>query len=337
MQSPPVTTGAVSPFPPSITQPHKPEMMHNHPPVPLYTPSTTTAATTYSVHDHHRSLSLPTIFTPPTVSPAPAPTSHVDPVSTPDIHQASITAGQDNITQPPGYLGQPLFDLKNHSFEPVRTHNGHGVRSTAEIGDHLDHHGHTEPQIFHPVHQPMPNGIHSTTPPVGNITPPLGIQHPGRKSPLPKGTRALSPHPAIPVAPMPSHPIMTSTLTHPAMPITSTLAHPTSMNNAANINPIAIKPGVITSPAPPRVGHFQPSVPPPQIQPHIATPPAARTPTPPSGLTPPLASRSTGSTPRCLSPEEDDSGMSDEEGLKATIDALNDVIQKFTLEVCRII
>lgn len=349
MQSSPVTTGNVSTVPPSVTPPQQPKMMHNHhastPPVALYTPSQT--STTHGQGLDHRSHSLPEIYMPTVV-----PNMHyVEPVSTPDINAASsnINPNPQQTMQPQGFLGQPLFALKDHSFEPVKTHNDSGVRSTAEIGHHLDDHSDQSSQIFHPVPQHVSNGIHNAAPPVGHITPPMGTTQHGRVSPFSKHARAISPHPSIPVAP-PSNPAMTlppschpammltqssnPVMAVPTMAVTSSLGHSTGMSVTSTSSLHGgIGHGISTNPPP--VSHLtphQPHVSP--IPPIIPTlPVATSTPSQPStGMKP--GSLSASSTPRCLSPEEDNTdGLNDEEGLKATIDALNDVIQKYNLQV----
>jgi len=361
--SSPVTTGNVTGLPPSTTPPQQPKVLHTHhtsapPPVTMYTPQqtttgnyhgqqTTTAHHHHGHNEHHRSHSLPTLFMPAALPDLNNPPHHVEPVSTPEINSvlSDVNASTEPTQQAPGYLGQPLFALKDHSFEPVKTHNDSGVRSTAEIGDHLD--DHSETQIFHPVPQHVGNGIMHSTPPMGHITPPKSTTQTGRVSPFSKPARAISPHPAIPVAPPTNTTMPLTPSPLPVMPITapSFPTMPITQSNHMAVQTLA----VTTSSLPPPMGMAVTSAPsihgvagssvnhltPHQPPPIPTVPVGSTTPTPPrTVMSGPPGSLSTGSTPRCLSPEDENTDISDEEGLKATIDALNDVIQKYKLEVC---
>ena len=263
----------------------------------LYTPPPVTAAPHVS-----------NIFTPPPVVPAAFTRS----ISTPSFNSETVTqAGQspaylaqpensrtlhthakstDNIS---GSLGQPLFDLKDHSFEPVRTAPFHSIRSNAEIGDHCDDHhsdNHTcsSPQIFHPITPPVTTApsvpsYQATQPaalPLGHVTPPPLLQY-----------------------------------QPPVGQVTPPLYHVHRH-----------------SPVPPTVPSQGTGVPPV----HSTTPPL-----PPGNHIPPTGSLSAGNTPRSTSPSSQEkngnavSAMDDSQGLKVTMDALQDVINKLhdTLEV----
>ena len=259
------------------------------------------------------------LYTPPPVTTAPLGSAILSPpipatftrsISTPSFSNGTVTnAGQtphsphnansgtvhakstDNLS---GNLGNPLFDLKDHSFEPVRTAPLHSIRSTAEIGDHLDDHhdNHGSPQIFHPITPPVtiapsvPSypATQPSVPPLGHVTPP---------PPLPY-------QPPVGHVTPPLYPV------HAHSPVPPTI--PTQGSGVAKQLPAVHS----MTPPPPPGNHIAPSV-----------------------------SLSAGNTPRSTSPSGQDkngdsvSVMDDKEGLKVTMDALQDVINKLqdTLEV----
>lgn len=263
---------------------------------PVYTPPPVTTTPLVSnilsppVPAHFtRSTSTPS-FTSDVVSSGGESTVHSTQIASSGTVHAKST---ENLS---GKLGQPLFDLKDHSFEPVRTAHLHSIRSTAEIGDHLidDHHDHhASPQIFHPITPPVTTApsvpsyeaTSPAVPPLGHVTPP---------PPLPY-------HPPVGhVTPPPLYPV------HGQSPIPPT---------------IPIQGGGVANQLPPV---------------HSMTPP------PPPGNRVVLAgSLSAGNTPRSTSPSGAENNgdsvhaVDDKEGLKITMDALQDVINKLhdTLEV----
>lgn len=250
--------------------------------------------------------SMQPLYTPPPVMTTPIPAAFTRSTSTPSFSSETVNTSVTTTQMPPrlqtpsqgpvharstdclsGNLGQPLFDLKNHSFEPVRT--AHSIRSNAVIGDRLDHEdSHIEPQIFHPIapsitaapsvpsYQAQPQPI----PPVGHATPPP-----------PFGCRAMPP-------------------LYPAQcqsPIQAII--PTQGNGVLTGNqPL---PGQSMTPPPPPGNHIS----------HAG-------------------SLSAGSTPRSVSPFSQEtsgdtsSAVDDNTGLKITMNALQDVINKLqdTLE-----
>lgn len=334
LHSSPMNQGSTSPRPHNTTPPMHSKISHTPhttaPVVPLYTPPTT-----HSYQTHDRSHSLPSILM-PSPSPVPPGVPHISSSSSlstgavPDIVKGPSPVPNSDT---PTHLGQPLFHLKSHSFEPVKTHNESGVRSTADLGDHLDGHtnGNHHPQIFHPTPYHSVNGQPASTntvPPVPtHITPSPGLTTAPpvcHVSHIPTTTATMTSQPGIPsAAPFPGG-LGHGVSSHPPPSITPPLAHFTpSITNPPHVGHTTPPPPVTNTLPPFPVGHRTP------------------TPTPPTQLmlaAPAPGSLSTGSTPRCLSPEEngvDDgvSEMSDEEGLKATMDALNDVIQKCHLKV----
>lgn len=231
-----------------------------------------------------RSISTPSFTDAATSNTSQAAVNSSQALNSPTVHAKST----DNLS---GNLGQPLFDVKNHNFEPVRTAPLHSIRSTAEISDHLDDHhdSHSSPQIFHPITPPLTTATgpllpQPSIPPLGHVTPP----------------------PSLPYQPPVGH------ITPPLYPVHS--QSPTPPAVAANGN------GVV---------NHSPAV-------HSMTPP----PPPGNHVTPP-ASLSAGSTPRSTSPSGQEKNgdsvnlMDDQEGLKVTMDALQDVVEKLkdTLEV----
>ena len=259
---------------------------------PLYTPPPPVTTTAPVVSNLLGAPSIPAVFTRSISTPSftDAATSNATPAGV-NSSQAlnSPTAHAKSADDLSGNLGQPLFHLKNHSFEPVRTAPLHSIRSTAEISDHLDDHhdSHSSPQIFHPITQPAttsagPLLTQPSMPPLGHVTPPLPYQPP------------------------------VGHITPPLFPVHS--QSPTPPTTASNGN------GVINHSS---AGH-------------------SMTPPPPPGnhVTPP-ASLSAGSTPRSTSPAGQEkngdtvNSMDDQEGLKVTMDALQDVVDKLkdTLEV----
>lgn len=261
---------------------------------PLYTPPPVTTA---PLGSNIMSPPLPATFTRSTSTPSlgsgtvtsagHAPSHSLQSANSGTVHAKST----DNLS---GNLGGPLFDLKNHSFEPVRTAHLHSIRSTAEIGDHLDDHrdSHSSPQIFHPITPPVTTAPSAPSyqamppyvPPLGHVTPP----------------------PPLPYQPPVGH------VTPPLYPV----------NGQSPVPPVVPNQGG-------GVASQLPAV-------HSMTPP----PPPGNHITPPL-SLSAGNTPRSTSPSgQEKSGdsvsmMDDKEGLKVTMDALQDVINKLhnTLEV----
>lgn len=257
---------------------------------PLFTPAPVTT-TSPLVNCNLMAPSIPTMFT--------------RSVSTPSFTDAGTASSSDasvNLTQsinPPGAhasakstenlsgnLGQPLFALKDHSFEPIRTAPLHSIRSTAEISDHFDDH-HSSPQIFHPATPPVtkatampsyqdnPLLTQPSIPPLGHVTPP----------------------PSLPSQPPVGH--TTPPLYHRQSPVPGT--------KLPQGNGVAVHPPM---------GHS--GTPPPLPGNHIS----------------PSASLSAGSTPRSMSPSGEEknvvtsSSVDDQEGLKITMDALQDVINK---------
>lgn len=231
-----------------------------------------------------RSISTPSFTDAATSNASQATVNSSQSLNSPTVHAKST----NNLS---GNLGQPLFDLKNHSFEPVRTAPLHSIRSTAEISDHLDDHhdSHSSPQIFHPITPPVTTAAglvlaQPSVPPLGHVTPP----------------------PPLPYQPPVGH------VTPPLYPVHG--QSPTPPAVAPNGN------GVVNhSPA----GHSM--TPPPPLGNHV---------TPPASL-------SAGNTPRSTSPSGQEknsdslNSMDDQEGLKVTMDALQDVVDKLkdTLEV----
>jgi hypothetical protein len=235
-----------------------------------------------------------------TFSPNMTSTTSLNTSITPDVVRSPSPVP---TTDGPTHLGQPLFALKDHSFEPVKTHNESGVRSTADLGDHLDDHTHgsQHPEIFHPTPYPVSNGLHTSTTSIPNV-------------------------PGIPSA----------TTFHGGIGHGTSSYHPPSISPPLPVRHFT--PATANPPSHPHVGHVTPPPPVTASLPPLF-PAGHRTPTPPnpSTLVAP-GSLSTGSTPRCLSPEQNgvDDGSSDlsnEEGLKATMDALDDVIKKYHLKV----
>ena len=258
---------------------------------PLYTPPPVTTAPLVNniytpptiPHAFTRSVSTPT-FSSETVTNAGQPSAHLEPTANTGAVHAKST---DNL---PGNLGHPLFDLKDHSFEPVRTAHLHSIRSTAEIGDHLDDHhdNHSSPQMFHPITPPVTTApsipSYQATPPtvplLGHVTPP----------------------PPLPYQPPVGHVTPPLYRAHHQSPIPPTV--PTQGSGVPAVHSM-------TPPPPPGK--------------HIAHP----------------GSLSAGNTPRSTSPSGQEknrdsvSTLDDKEGLKVTMDALQDVINKLhdTLEV----
>ena len=295
--SSPVNPGNI-PHPHNTTPPLHSKMSHTPhttaPAVPLYTPPATD-----SIHTHNRTHSLPSIFM-PSPSPVPPGIPHVSSSSSLSTGVVpEVVKGPSPVppSDTPTHLGQPLFHLKDHSFEPVKTHNDSGVRSTADLGDHLDDHmnGNDHPQIFHPTPH-IANGHPATTnivPPVqtpiapsmGYITTPPKGPPVGHVTPIATTTPIMSTQPGIPSTASYPGGLTSGAPSHPPPSITPPLAHFTP--------PIS---------NPPHVGHITPvtnTLPP--------FPVGHRTPTPPTQpilAAPPQGSLSTGSTPRCLSPEE---------------------------------
>ena len=238
-----------------------------------------------------RSISTPS-FTDAVVSTtSQGSVNLVQAVNSPTVHAKST----ENLS---GNLGQPLFALKNHSFEPVRTAPLHSIRSTAEISDHLDDHhdSHSSPQIFHPITPPV-----TTAASVPNFQDVPPITQPSI-SPI----GHVTPPPPLPYQPPVGH------MTPPLYPIHGQSPVPPTISPQEN-GPVSHLPAA-----------------------HSMTPP----PPPVNHGAPPL-SLSAGNTPRSTSPsgqeKNDDnvSSMDDQEGLKVTMDALQDVVDKLkdTLEV----
>ena len=250
--------------------------------------------------------STQSLYTPPPVMTTPVPAAFTRSTSTPSFSSETVNTSVTATQMPPplltpsqgttharstdclsGNLGQPLFDLKNHSFEPVRT--AHSIRSNAVIGDRLDHEdSHVEPQIFHPIAPPT-----TTVPSVPSYqAQPQPIQALGHATPPPPlGCHAMPP-------------------LYPAQCQSSIQAIiPTQGNGGVN-QPL---PGQSMTPPPPPGNHIS----------HAG-------------------SLSAGSTPRSVSPFSQEtsgdtsSSVDDKEGLKITMNALQDVINKLqdTLEVC---
>lgn len=236
-----------------------------------------------------RSISTPSFTDPVVTNTNQAPVHSALAVNPPAVHVHAKST--DNLS---GNLGQPLFALKDHSFEPVRTAPLHSIRSTAEISDHLDYHhdhSHSSPQIFHPITPPVTTTVPNyqdgplltqpSIPPLGHVTPP---------PPLPYQPVGHITPPLYPV--------------HGHSPIATTIP---SQSNGVMKHPPA--------------GH---SMTPPPLHGNHAAPPV---------------SLSAGNTPRSTSPSDKNgdtvSSMDDQEGLKVTMDALQDVINKLqdTLEV----
>lgn len=230
-----------------------------------------------------RSVSSPS-FSSETVNTCAAPTHSQPPPPLPPLpSQGTVHARSTESLS--GSLGRPLFDLKDHSFEPVRT--AHSIRSNAEIDDHLDHqYSHSTPQIFHPITPPM-----ATTPTVPSYqaAPPSFVPTLGHATPPP-----LVGHVTPPLYPVQGQ--------SPILPMV-----PTQGGGVIN-QPI---PGQSMTPPPPQGNHAS----------HAG-------------------SLSAGSTPRSTSPSGQEtksnnvSTVDDIEGLKITMDALQDVIYKLqnTLE-----
>lgn len=227
--------------------------------------------------------------------------------------RAPTVTGSSNCAS---HIGQPLFSVQSHQYEPVKTADSMAnIRSTAEISDHLDvHHGQpsTMPQIFHPIVQPQ---ISATQPSYqGNLFPVQPVVPIGHISPTPLAPSSVPFQPNPPVG----H------ITPPPPPLNPRTMSPLPSSNPQPQFPVSqMMPPVIGNSAD-MVGHITPPPPPP----------------PPTCLTPPMLSSANGSnhtTPRSSSPpnqdkdSSDDSGneMDDEEGLKATLDALQDVIDKY--------
>lgn len=268
---------------------------------PLFTPPPPVTTTAPVVSNLLGAPSMPAVFTRSISTPSftdavTSNTSQGSVNSTQAVNSSTVHAkSTENIS---GNLGQPLFDLKNHSFEPVRTAPLHSIRSTAEISDHLDDHHdiHGSPQIFHPIAPPVTTAAAGPNYPEGPLLtqpsiPPLGH---------------VTPPPPLPYQPPVGH------ITPPLYPVHGQSPIPPAVSPHGN--------GVVNHPPP---GH-------------------SMTPPPPPGnhVTPP-ASLSAGNTPRSTSPsgqeKNDDSvdSMDDQEGLKVTMDALQDVVDKLkdTLEV----
>ncbi|XP_078371071.1 uncharacterized protein LOC144654719 isoform X2 [Oculina patagonica] len=231
-----------------------------------------------------RSISTPSFTDAAVSNTSQASVNSVQAMNSPTVHAKST----DDL---PGNLGGPLFDLKNHSFEPVRTAPLHSIRSTAEISDHLDdhHYSHSSPQIFHPITPPLttaatvpnyqegPLVTQPSIPPLGHVTPP----------------------PPLPFQPPVGH------ITPPLYPVHGQSPIPPTISPQGN--------GV--------VNHLPAG--------HSMTPPP-----PPGNHVAPPVSLSAGNTPRSTSPSGQDknedpvSSMDDQEGLKVTMDALQDVVEK---------
>ena len=225
--------------------------------------------------------------------------------------RAPTVTGSSNCAS---HIGQPLFSVQSHQYEPVKTADSMAnIRSTAEISDHLDvHHGQpsTMPQIFHPIVQPQ---ISATQPSYqGNLFPVQPVVPIGHISPTPLAPSSVPFQPNPPVG----H------ITPPPPPLNPRTMSPLPSSNPQPQFPVSQMMPPVTGNSADMVGHI--------------TPP----PPPPTCLTPPMLSSANGSnhtTPRSSSPpnqdkdSSDDSGneMDDEEGLKATLDALQDVIDKY--------
>ena len=267
---------------------------------PLYTPPPVTT-TAPLVSNNLSAPSIPTMFTRSISTPSftdavianssEAIVNSTQAVNPPAVHAKST----ENLS---GNLGQPLFALKDHSFEPVRTAPLHSIRSTAEISDHFDDHhdNQSSPQIFHPITPPvttataMPNYPDSplltqpSIPPLGHVTPP---------PPLPS-------QPPVGQVTPPLYPVRRQSPVPPTMP--------PQVNGVAKHPPMG----------------------------HSMTPPP-----PPGNHVSPPVSLSAGNTPRSTSPSGEEkngvalSSVDDQEGLKITMDALQDVVNKLqdTLEV----
>ena len=267
-----------------------------------------------------RSVSAPSLSNESSTNINQAPTNMA-----PCTNVASL---QTSIVQPSEKLiGQPLFDLKNHSYDPVVTAPLHSIRSTAEISDQCDdHHDHTSPQIFHPVippvttnsiinsyqegtivTQPCPPSLHASPQIFNPITTPI-------TPPVTTGNMASTyqdggtlPQPGL----SPSLPCQAPVGL--ATPLYGTLGQNCTVGSTQVIGGMPRLPG----------GHMTP---PPDPACHVV---------PPTSL-------SAGSSPRSSSPSshekdfDETSFMDDKQGLKMTMDALQDVISKLhdRLEVC---
>lgn len=301
---------------------------------PVYTPPpVTTASLGNNILIPHvpttftRSISTPS-FTSETATNSAATSAHSGQSTTSETVHAKST---ENLS---GNLGHPLFHLKDHSFEPVTTAHLQSIRSTAEIGDHLDYHhdSHTSrsPQLFHPIASPI-----TTSPSVSSYqaTPPA--------VPLLGHDNHASPqifHPVTqPVTTAPSAPSYQAT-----PPAVSPLGHVTPPRPLPYQSPL----GHVTPPLYPVRGQspIPPTIPVQgggvanQLPPHRMTPPP-----PPGNHVSTGGSLSAGNTPRSTSPSGQEKNgdsasvctVDDREGLKITMDALQDVMNKLhaTLEV----
>lgn len=251
---------------------------------PLFTPAPVTT-TSPLVNTNLMAPSIPTMFTRSVSTPSftdagTANSSDVSVNSTQSINPPGTHAHAKSTENLSGNLGQPLFALKDHSFEPIRTAPLHSIRSTAEISDHFDDH-HSSPQIFHTI-----------TPPVTKASTMPSYQD-----------NPLITQPSIP-PPLPSQPPVGHT-TPPLYPVHRQSPVPPTMLPQGN--------GIAKHP---HMGHSM-------------TPPPL-----PGNQISSSASLSAGNTPRSTSPsgEEKNGAVSNavdnQEGLKITMDALQDVINK---------
>ena len=282
------------------------------------------------------------------------------PITTPPNSNTAVTDPANHAS----HIGQPLFSVHNHQYEPVRTADAAGnIRSTAEIS-HLDDSSQgfsgTMPQIFHPVLSsetsgPQPAGYHGNLQPVrpvGQVSPfhaqsvtpvtnpaqpqfPIGQAMPPSVAPIVGAVGHVTP------PPFPARSV--TPVTNPSQP-----QFPIGQTMPPSSAPLVGAVGHVTPPpyqSPAVTPVTNPTQPPFPIGQGMPLPVGHVTPPPPKALTPPVVSSTNGSkssSPRSGSPanqeSSDDSGteMDDEEGLKATLDALEDVIDKYqdSLSVC---
>ncbi|XP_032223194.1 protein transport protein sec31 isoform X2 [Nematostella vectensis] len=243
------------------------------------------------------------------------------------INASPTTVGSPSTTAPsvpspqaPTHIGQPLIALKSHAFEPVKAHTS--IRSTAEIDEGIGTH---EPQqeIYNPMHHAAQNGSTCTalvpTPPQA-VLPYHPLHVPNGNVPVNTSVGYATP-PTTTMLPHQPHPNNIYSSPASTMPPPPLQTH----HNSTYSSPVPLAHSAPATPTQMAVGHVTP--PPPTF------PVSSRVPTPPQGqgLVPPMSS-SAGNTPRCLSPlqNDPDDNLGDEEGLEATMFALEDVIQKYS-------
>lgn len=311
---PPVNMATQPPVPVTMTtQPPVPVTMTTQPTFPVTNGVTQSSGyiltPTPPIVNQNATFHTPQLGLPPITKSISVPSElmhagepHVVEKLTPPLSGNSST---ENVST---NLGQPLCSLRTHAYEPVVTAHPLAIRSGADINDlHLDDNGQSEriPQIYNPLSPPTTGN----TPPLENV--PLTFHHRSLSLPGPKHEHINPPIGHITPPPTLNSSNSGST-TPPVAPVNSTLpftaGQPTINQSLPPSNQDPTKGG-------------QSATPPPLAASTISTPPI---------------SLSAGNTPRILSPvpnhpklnDEFLQDFDDEEGLKKTMDAFQDVINK---------